>query len=194
MTYLSNVAHSIARSEGDPQLVQSGPSSLGASDRLAKALGWFSIGLGLAEVMAPGRITRALGMQGSEALVRAYGVREITSGLLSLSTEKSVGLWSRIAGDGVDIATLLTALRQDNPKRDNVAVALTMVAGVTMLDLIGAQTNTTRHSRSRVRRRLYYDRSGFPKGIEAARGAAKNFQVPREMRAKPALASVAGRG
>jgi hypothetical protein len=194
MTYLSNVAHSIARSEGDPKLVQSGPSSLGTSDRLARALGWFSIGLGLAEVMAPGRITRALGMQGSEALVRAYGVREITSGLLSLSTEKSVGLWSRIAGDGVDIATLLTALRQDNPKRDNVALALTMVAGVTALDLIGAQTNATRHSRSRGRRRLYYDRSGFPKGIEAARGAAKNFQVPREMRAKPALASVAGRG
>jgi hypothetical protein len=194
MTYLSNIAHSIARSEGDPKLVQSGPSSLGASDRLAKALGWFSIGLGLAEVIAPRRITRALGMQGSEALVRAYGVREIASGLLSLSTEKNVGLWSRIAGDGVDIATLLTALRQDNPKRDNVALALTMVAGVTVLDLVGAQTNTARHSRNRGQRRLYYDRNGFPKGIEAARGAAKNFQVPREMRAKPALASVGGRG
>jgi len=182
MTYVSNLAHGIARSQGDPKLVQSGPSSLGASDRLAKALGWFSIGLGLAEVIAPRRITHALGIQGSEALVRAYGVREITSGLLSLSTEKNVGLWSRVAGDGVDIATLLTALRQDNPKRDNVALALTMVAGVTVLDIAGAQSTSARHTRGRGRHRLYHHRSGFPKGIAAARGlAATKNSTPQLM-------------
>ena len=42
--YISN----IARSKGDPKVLHSGPSSLGAADRLAKALGWYSIGLGLA--------------------------------------------------------------------------------------------------------------------------------------------------
>ena len=38
----------------------------------------------------------------------------------------------------------------------------------------------------RVRRAMvrdYSDRSGFPKGIEAARGLAKDFLVPRDMRA-----------
>src|ERR671913_1786965 len=138
MTYLSN----IARSEGDPKVLRSGPSSLGASDHLAKALGWFSLGLGLTELLAPGHITRALGMEGKEGVVRAFGAREIGPGLLTLSPDKQVGLWSRVAGDGVDIATLMGGLREDNPKRDNVGIALAMVLGVTLLDVIGAQSTT----------------------------------------------------
>src|SRR5690242_5119086 len=132
--YLSN----IARSEGDPKVLQSGPSSLGTADRMAKALGWFSIGLGLTELVAAERLTRALGMEGKEALVRAYGVRELAHGLLSLSPDKHLGLWSRVAGDGLDIATLLSAMRQDNPKRDNVGLALAAVLGVTLLDAVAA--------------------------------------------------------
>ena len=84
MTY--HVAN-IARSKGDPRVLRSGPSSLGGADRMAKALGWFSIGLGLTELIAAKRITRALGMEGKEILVRAYGVREIGPGLISLSPD-----------------------------------------------------------------------------------------------------------
>src|SRR5215212_1389186 len=142
MNYISN----IARSEGDPKVVRSGPSSLSGADRLAKGLGWFSLVLGAAELIAPQRITRALGMEGKEALVRAFGAREIASGMLSLSPDKNAGLWSRVAGDGLDIATLTSGLRDGNPKRDNVAFALMMVAGVTLLDLVGAQGTTARLS------------------------------------------------
>ena len=42
MSYLSN----ITRPKGDPKVLQSGRSSLGPSDRLSRALGWFSIALG----------------------------------------------------------------------------------------------------------------------------------------------------
>ena len=189
MTYISN----IARSEGDPKVLRSGPSSLGTSDRLAKALGWFRLGLGLTELFAPGHITRALGMQGKEGLVRAYGAREIGSGLLTLSADKQVGLWSRVAGDGLDIATLMGGLRDDNPKRDKVEIALAMVLGVTLLDVIGAQSTTVRHSRNRGERRLYRVRSGFPRGVQAARGAARDFKTPPDMRAAPVLASVSDR-
>jgi hypothetical protein len=184
MMYLSN----IARSEGDPKVLQSGPSSMGAADRLARALGWFSIGLGLAELIAPGRLTRALGMEGSEGLVRAYGAREISSGILTLSIEKEAGLWSRVAGDALDIATLLVALRPDNPKKQNVGLALAMVAGVTLLDLIGAQGTQARHARNRGAWRDYGDRSGFPQGAAKARGVARDFETPRDMRATPTLA------
>lgn len=184
MTYLSN----IARSEGDPKVLRSGPSSLGTSDQLAKALGWFSLGLGLTELLAPGHITRALGMEGKEGVVRAFGAREIGHGLLTLSPDKQVGLWSRVAGDGLDIATLMGGLRDDNPKRDNVVIALAMVLGVTVLDLIGAQSTTVRHSRNRGERRLYRDRTGFPRGVQAARGAARDFKTPPDMRAAPTLA------
>lgn len=190
MTYaISN----IARSKGDPKVIRSGPSSLGAMDRMAKALGWFSIGLGLTELVAAERITRALGMEGREALVRAYGVRELGHGIVSLSPDKHLGLWSRVAGDGLDIATLMAAMRHDNPKRDNVGLALALVAGVTLLDIIGAQGVTARHSRPRGQSRRYRNRTGFPRGVQSARGAAKDFQVPPDMRAAPTLAAVSDR-
>src|SRR4051812_25452594 len=135
MSYLSK----IARSEGDPKIVATGPSSLGPADRLARGLGWFSLALGALEVVAPERITRALGMQGRETLVRSYGVREIASGMMTLSPDKQTGLWTRVAGDGVDIATLMTAFRDDNDRKDNVGAALAMVAGVMLLDIAAAQ-------------------------------------------------------
>lgn len=182
MTNISN----IARSEGDPKVIQSGPSSLSGVDRLAKGLGWFSIGLGVAELVAANRITRTLGMEGKENLVRACGAREIAHGVLSLSPDKHLGLWSRVAGDGLDIAALMTAMRPDNPKRDNVGMALAAVLGVTVLDVIGAQGVTARHSRgSDSRRRNYLDRSGFPQGVQAAKGAARDFRTPAGMRALP---------
>jgi hypothetical protein len=186
MTYLSN----IARSEGDPKVLSAGPSSLATADKLAKALGWFSIGLGLTELLGARRLTRALGMEGHETLVRAYGAREIGSGIMALSTEKRTGLWSRVAGDGLDIATLMTAMRPDNPKRDNVGIALAMVVGVTLLDIAAAQAFSVRHSRGRGRPRSYRDRTGFPQGVQAARGAARDLRIPEDMRAAPALAAV----
>lgn len=171
----------ITGSEGDPKVISSGPSSVTASDKLAKSLGWFSIGLGLAELLAPGRITRALGMEGQENVVRAYGVREIASGLLTLSTERKAGLWSRVVGDGLDLATLLPALRESNAKRDNVAVAMTMVMGIALVDLASAQAVTAQHTEGRGQRRLYLERSGFPKGLEASRGLARKSLAPREV-------------
>jgi hypothetical protein len=183
MTYISN----IVRSEGDPKVLRAGPSSLTAPDRVGKALGWFSLGLGLVELLAPHHITRALGMEGQEILVRAYGAREIGSGVLSLSTEKNLGLWSRVGGDGIDIATLMTALRDDNPRKQNVAAALAMVAGITLLDLMAAQGTMARHSRTSGDRNIYRNRTGFPRGLASARGAAKEFQVnPHERLALPA--------
>jgi len=180
----------IARSEGDPKVLRSGPSSRGIPDSIAKGLGWFSLGLGLTELLAPMRITRTLGMEGKEALVRAYGAREIGSGILSLSIDKKLGLWSRVAGDGLDIATVMTALRPNNPKRDNVVVALALLLGITAIDLIDAQATTMRHSRGLGRRRSYRDRTGFPRGVQASRGAARDFKTPPDLRHAPPLAAV----
>jgi hypothetical protein len=175
MPQLTDLTSKIARSKGDPKIISTGPSSLSASDQLGKALGWFSFGLGFAELVAPKQITRALGMEGKEALVRAYGAREIGAGMLCLSIDKQLGLWNRVAGDGLDIATLLPGLRRDNPKRGNVAIALAVVMGVTALDVLAAQTTTTRHHRNGAEPRLYNDRSGYPKGIQHSRGAAREM-------------------
>src|SRR5947199_8743392 len=108
----------MTRAQGDPKVISTGPSSFGASDRMARNLGWFSLGLGALEIFAAERITRALGMEGQESLVRAYGFREIASGMLTLSVEKNAGLWSRVAGDGLDAATLIAHWPHANPKQD----------------------------------------------------------------------------
>lgn len=175
MPYLTDLTSKIARSEGDPKIVSTGPGSLSASDRLGKALGWFSFGLGIAELIAPRQITRALGMEGKEALVRAYGAREIGAGILCLSIDRQAGLWSRVAGDGVDIATLLTGMRSDNPKRDKVMLALAMILGIAALDALAAQATASRHRRNGAEPRDYSNRSGYPKGIQHSRGAARKM-------------------
>ncbi|MBY2907722.1 hypothetical protein [Rhizobium leguminosarum] len=164
---------SITRSEGDPKVLRSGPSSLSSTDRLARNLGWFSIGLGLAEMFAARKIASTLGMRGNENLIRAFGIREIGSGFMTLSADKQAGLASRVAGDALDIATLATAMRPDNRNRENAALALAMVAGITLLDIMAAGASTVRHTSRRGQGRSYGDRSGFPNGVEASRGAAR---------------------
>ena len=162
----------LARHAGDPQILQTGPSSLAGIDRCAKLLGWVGIWLGLVKLFVPRRVARCLGMGGKARLLRLFGLREIGAGILTLSSEKHVGMWSRVAGDGLDIATLLAAQARHNPKRGNVSLALALVVGITALDFVVAQGLAARHGRGRGERRLYPDRSGFPQGLAAARGAA----------------------
>lgn len=166
----------IARSPRDPVVITPGPSVKPVADRMARGLGWFSLALGALELAAPRAITRFLGMEGHESLVRAYGAREIAAGMTSLSTEKELGLWSRVFGDALDIATLVAACRYNNPKRDNVALALAVVAGIALLDLGSANAQTVTHSRQRDKNRDYSDRSGFPGGAIMARGKAVQRQ------------------
>ena len=87
----------------------------------------------------------------------------------------------------------ISAMRPSNRKRANVEVALLLVVGVTMLDILGATAIAARHRRGRGERRQYRDRSGFPKGLQAARGAAKDFTTPRAMRVLAGRAGISDR-
>src|SRR3954454_10064131 len=96
------------------------PLSAQNAHSMARGLGWFSIGLGLAELLAPRALTRGLGMEGNEQIVQAYGVREIATGIGILSSNQPAPwIWGRVGGDALDIATLAAGLQQDNPKKDN---------------------------------------------------------------------------
>ena len=103
--------------------------------KVARGLGWFSIGLGLTEVVAGRALGRALGMEDRTWLLRAFGLREIAAGALILSQDNpKAGVWSRVVGDALDLAALGSALGEDNPRRENAAVAFGAVAGITALD------------------------------------------------------------
>jgi len=162
----------ITRAKGDPKVLSTGPSSLSAADRLARNLGWLSLGLGATELLAPGALARWLGLYGRETRLRFFGLREVAAGVLTLSVDKQVGLWSRVAGDGLDILTVLPALSRYNPRRGNAALALAALVGVTLIDAAAAQATSAKHARGKGARRSYRDRSGFPNGVAAARTVA----------------------
>ena len=188
MPFMLSKMSDIARSPGDPKVIESGPSSIKPADRLGRALGWFSIGLGVTEFVAPGVLTRVLGMEGKEGLVRAYGAREIASGILCLSVNNDYGAYSRVGGDILDLATLAAAYSKDNPKKNNVALAMAAVAGITIADLAAGQSIRGLHARKGPVRD-YSDRSGFPKGVGYSRGkAAVTASLPPDIQTPPAVA------
>ncbi|HEY0411530.1 MAG TPA: hypothetical protein VGD66_00115 [Allosphingosinicella sp.] len=151
--------------------------SLTTSDRVARGLGWFSIALGLTELVAPGKLARALGLEGRERLLQAYGGREIGAGMWALSDTPAPAIWSRVAGDLVDLATLAAGLRgAEDEQRRNAWIALAAVVGITAVDLLTAASLSTENTGRRGDTgRDYSDRSGFPRGAQGARGVAEGF-------------------
>jgi hypothetical protein len=103
--------------------------------KVARRLGWFSIGLGVVEVCAGREVGRALGMEDKSWLLRVFGVREIAAGVAILGMEHpGAGVWARVAGDALDLAVLASGFTEDNPRKENLAAAFATVAGITALD------------------------------------------------------------
>jgi uncharacterized membrane protein len=112
------------------------------AQRVARGLGWFSIGLGLAELLAPRAVAKLCGGEGRHTgLIRMYGLREIASGLMIFSQGRkpAAGVWSRVAGDAIDLATLAAAAVNPRTNKAGVAFATANVLGVTALDVMCAQ-------------------------------------------------------
>lgn len=166
----------LVRAPGDPRVLSTGHSSLAASDRLGRGLGWLSFVLAAPMLAVPRRVTHALGLEGHEGLVRVCGARELVSGVMTLSTERQQGLWARVAGDIMDLAVLGAAYATRRRKRDTLAIALGAVGAVTLLDMIAAEETTRRNLRV-GQPRSYTDRTGFPGGVAQARGAAKANRI-----------------
>jgi hypothetical protein len=110
--------------------------------KLAKGLGWFSIGLGLAEMLAPEWLARQIGLDEDHTpLLRAMGAREAVTGVGVLMEERpTVGMWGRVAGDAVDISLLAAALKPPHHEKKRVIGALGMVLGVTLVDVLCARS------------------------------------------------------
>jgi uncharacterized membrane protein len=109
--------------------------------RLSRGLGWFSIGLGLAEILAPSLVASISGTRNHRGLTRFYGLRELAAGYGILNQPANPGpwLWSRVAGDIVDLATLGAALTDEENDRGKTLFAFASVAGVTALDVLCAR-------------------------------------------------------
>jgi uncharacterized membrane protein len=121
-------------------------------EKIARGLGWFSIGLGVAEIVAPRRLAKLIGVRGNySGLLRVLGAREIASGIGILTGRQpdafpnAFWMWSRVGGDAIDLALLGAASRLKKSNRGRIALATAAVAGVTALDAICSQRLSRRN-------------------------------------------------
>ena len=139
--------------------------------QIAQGLGWFSLALGAAELMAPKKLGRSMGLDRPN-LIRGYGLREVAAGAMILARPRNeeAGVWSRVAGDVLDIGTLAMARPQGRQKWVHRA-ALGAVAGAMAADTwtgwkLRQEDRGVRRALTdgRVARR---DLSGWPQGAVA---------------------------
>ena len=152
--------------------------------KLARRLGWFSIGLGLAEVLLPQQLSAALGVHGRGGFVRLCGLREIATGAgLLLTDNPKPWIQARVAGDVLDLLALGAAGQRGDAT--TAMVAAVGVTGVAALDLKCAKDLASEDHP--VTTFDYSDRSGFPdtpdqmRGRAASEGSMKNLPQVKGM-------------
>jgi hypothetical protein len=107
--------------------------------KISRGLGLFSVALGIAELVAPRQLTRALGVGEHDKLLRGFGVRELGPGMALLRSDKPAPwLWARVAGDALDLAALGAAFRRSS-RRVAVGAAIAAVAGIGVVDALSAR-------------------------------------------------------
>jgi len=110
----------------------------------ADFLGYFSIGLGLAEFLAPTVMSRVIGVKHpgdrNRTTMRLMGLREIGHGVAILSNQQPAkAVWARVAGDALDLALLGRTLSKSENDRGRTLFATANVLAVTALDLMTAK-------------------------------------------------------
>lgn len=110
--------------------------------RLADALGWGSSVLGAPMTFAPRWFLREIGVEVDRktlAWTLGVGLREHLATLNVIANrQRRIGLWSRVAGDTMDMALLAAALRHKREDPDRIVGAMGVVGALALLDLYGA--------------------------------------------------------
>jgi hypothetical protein len=143
--------------------------------KTARVLGWFSLALGAAEIIAPGAVNRSLGFREHNALVRGFGLREIAAGLgILIMPNPTPWVWARVTGDMLDLTSLLFGLDRNNPRRSSAMAAFVSVAAVTLIDYICARNLTSQVEYRQLPRRDYSDRSGLGEKLSEVRKMSRS--------------------
>jgi hypothetical protein len=114
----------------------------GTTSTLIKVLSAASFALGLSEVLMPTRLTVLAGVDDSRRatrVIRAFGFRECASGAALVAGPPKL-VWTRVAGDALDLGLLLMALKgQVGRRRRRCATVTVAIAGITALDVYTAR-------------------------------------------------------
>jgi uncharacterized membrane protein len=165
-------------------------------DPMAVTLGWFSIGLGTAQATAPKLLCRLVGASTeghAPALMRLRGLGELTQGTAILARPRPTGwVWSRVAGDAIDLALL--GLVGAKNRRARTTLAIANVAAVTVADVAESRFLSRRQGPVRagmlVRKGVTINRSkddvaeawasagDLPEKVEQAGGSVRFADAP----------------
>ena len=112
---------------------------------LVKVLGGASFGLGLSELLAPGKVAAIAGVNDtrrSRRVIRALGARECGHGAALLGGPDTL-VWTRVAGDVLDVALLVAGVAAREPgQRRRGLVSTALLTGIGALDLYTALRTT----------------------------------------------------
>jgi hypothetical protein len=130
--------------------------------KLGKGLGWFSIALGVTELVAPRGLARFIGIEPDgkvPVVTRLFGLREIAAGALLLAKPTSpYGGWNRVFGDLIDLMTMGVAMKRGSTHRGRNVFAIANVLGVTALDAYHGVRESRRKLGEPVRRAITINR------------------------------------
>jgi hypothetical protein len=149
-------------------------------DPLAQFLGWFSLGLGTTQLVAPRAVCKLVGARpegSAPRLMRAMGMRELTQGIGILTRPRpTLWLWSRVAGDAVDVS-VLAAIAAKN-RRARTLFALATVVPIAVADVYESRFLSRKRgearSAMRIRKAVTIDRPRDE--VEAAWNSASELR------------------
>ncbi|MET7707454.1 SRPBCC family protein [Micromonospora sp. NPDC005413] len=161
-----------------PELDGSEPSKA-----LPRALGWLSLALGAGALAEPGPLSRLTGVDDSPAamaVIRSVGAREVAHAAALIAGRHPGGwVWTRVAGDAMDLTLLGRALTdRHGERRRRLALATAVIAGITAVDLAVAIASTrARRTRNRMIR--------ISLGVTVNRSPAEAYRFWRDMENLP---------
>jgi hypothetical protein len=106
---------------------------------LVDLLAWFSLGLGAAQLVAPGLVNRVAGIENrptSRLVQRLVGVREVGAfaAIQADRPQPALPIWGRFAGDCVDLALLGISWRHSRAGTARLALTTASIAAIGALD------------------------------------------------------------
>jgi uncharacterized membrane protein len=163
---------------------EDGDSLREVAERRAKWLGLLSLALGVGELAATTELARLIGLPdtiGHRTVLRALGAREVLSAVGLFTKPAAAGpVWTRVAGDVMDLALLGAATTDGRTNRGRLAGAAGAVLGIAVLDVFSA----ARLSRKEAIQKLILP-IHVVKGITIARAPETVYRFWRDLENLP---------
>src|SRR5690349_13122050 len=111
--------------------ITNGRKNSSAMRKIAAGLGWFSVGMGVAEIVAPGAVSKLIGVKRKSSDTRWRGVRKLAAGIgLMQAPQSGMGLLTRAGANVLELSRMRSRSRRRGSNSGRAAIGLAALAGV----------------------------------------------------------------